>query len=98
MLDHLLDEGHLEVEAISGTSAGAMNAAAFADGMDRGGREEAHRTLDNFWTNISQAAQAGPLQPTPFDRYSSGWNLDHSVGFVAFDMLTRMLFPTSSIR
>lgn len=93
VLDRLLDEDRLEVEAISGTSAGAMNAAVFADGMGRGGREEARRALDHFWTSVSQAAQAGPLQPTPFDRYSNGWNLDHSAGFVAFDMLTRMLSP-----
>ncbi|MBL0898332.1 MAG: patatin-like phospholipase family protein, partial [Reyranella sp.] len=93
VLDRLLDEERLEVEAISGTSAGAMNAAVFADGMGRGGREEARRALEAFWTNISQASQAGPLQPTPFDRYASGWNLDHSAAFVAFDMLTRMLSP-----
>lgn len=93
VLDRLLDEDRLEVEAISGTSAGAMNAAVFADGMGRGGREEARRALDKFWSNISKAAQAGPLHPTPFDRYASGWNLDHSAAFVAFDMLTRMLSP-----
>jgi NTE family protein len=93
VLDRLLDEDRLEVEAISGTSAGAMNAAVFADGMGRGGREEARRALDNFWSNISQATQSGPLQPTPFDRYASGWNLDHSAAFVTFDMLTRMLSP-----
>ena len=93
VLDRLLDEDRLEVEAISGTSAGAMNAAVFADGMGRGGREEARRALDNFWSNISQATQTGPLQPTSFDRYANGWNLDHSVAFVAFDMLTRMLSP-----
>lgn len=93
VLDRLLDEDRLEVEAISGTSAGAMNAAVFADGMGRGGREEARRALDGFWTNISRASQAGPLQPTPFDRYATGWNLDHSAAFLAFDMLTRMLSP-----
>ncbi len=93
VLDRLLDEDRLEVEAISGTSAGAMNAAVFADGMGRGGREEARRALDKFWSNISKAARAGPLHPTPFDRYASGWNLDHSAAFVAFDMLTRMLSP-----
>jgi len=93
VLDRLLDDERIEVEAISGTSAGAMNAAVFADGMGRGGRDEARRSLDAFWTNISQAAQGGPLQPTPFDRFASGWNLDHSAAFVAFDMLTRMLSP-----
>lgn len=93
VLDRLLDDERLEVEAISGTSAGAMNAAVFADGMGRGGREEARRALDAFWANISEASRVGPLQPTPFDQYASGWNLDHSAAFVAFDMLTRMLSP-----
>lgn len=93
VLDRLLEDERIEVEAISGTSAGAMNAAVFADGMGRGGRDEARRALDGFWGNISQAAQTGPLQPSPFDQYASGWNLDHSAAFVAFDMLTRMLSP-----
>jgi NTE family protein len=93
VLDRLLDEERLEVEAISGTSAGAMNAAVFADGMGRGGRDEARRALDMFWENISKAALYGPLQPTPFDKASRGWNLDHSAAFIAFDMLTRMLSP-----
>jgi NTE family protein len=93
VLDRLLEDERLEVEAISGTSAGAMNAAVFADGMGRGGRDEARRALEVFWTNISQAAQTGPLQPSPFDQLASGWNLDHSAAFVAFDMLTRMLSP-----
>jgi NTE family protein len=93
VLDRLLEDERIEVEAISGTSAGAMNAAVFADGVGRGGRDEARRALDAFWANISQAAQAGPLQPSPFDQFANGWNLDHSAAFVAFDMLTRMLSP-----
>ena len=93
VLDRLLEDDRVEVEAVSGTSAGAMNAAVFADGMGRGGRDEAKRALEAFWCNISQASQYGPLQPTPFDQATSGWNLDHSAAFVAFDMLTRMLSP-----
>ena len=93
VLDRLLEEERLEVEAISGTSAGAMNAAVFADGMGRGGRAEARRALEAVWRNISQAAQYGPLQPSPFDQSANGWNLDHSATFVAFDLLTRMLSP-----
>jgi NTE family protein len=93
VLDRLLEEERLEVEAISGTSAGAMNAAVFADGLGRGGRPEARRALETFWRNISDAARYGPLQPTPFDHMARGWNLDHSAAFVAFDLLTRMLSP-----
>lgn len=93
VLDRLLEDDRVEVEAVSGTSAGAMNAAVLADGMGRGGRAEARRALETFWHNISRASQVGPLQPTPFDHFASGWNLDHSAAFVAFDMLTRMLSP-----
>ena len=45
VLDRLLEEDRLEVEAISGTSAGAMNAVVFADVMGRGGRPEARRSV-----------------------------------------------------
>src|SRR5260370_13779334 len=93
VVDRLLEEERLEVEAISGPAGGAMNAAVFADGMGRDGRAEAKRALETFWRNISQAAQYGPLQPSPFDQASNGWNLDHSAAFIAFDLLTRMLSP-----
>jgi NTE family protein len=64
VLDRLLDDGRIEVEAISGTSAGAMNAAVFADGMGRGGREEARRALDPSGP-ISAGFAGGPLRPAP---------------------------------
>ena len=41
VLDHLLEDGRLEVEAISGTSADALNAVAMADGLMRGGPDAA---------------------------------------------------------
>ena len=53
VLDRLLEEDRLEVEAISGTSAGAMNAAVFADGMGRGGRAEAKRALETAEDGIT---------------------------------------------
>ena len=37
VLDRLLEKSRLRIEAISGTSAGAMNAAALADGWTEGG-------------------------------------------------------------
>ena len=52
VLDRLLDEERLEAAAISGTSAGAMNAAVFADGMGRGGRAEAKRSPEMFWQSV----------------------------------------------
>ncbi len=37
VLDHLLEDGRLTIEGISGTSAGAVNAVMLADGLARGG-------------------------------------------------------------
>ncbi|MGB8430476.1 MAG: patatin-like phospholipase family protein, partial [Pseudolabrys sp.] len=39
VLDHLLEDGRLTIEGISGASAGAVNAVMLADGLARGGRE-----------------------------------------------------------
>jgi NTE family protein len=93
VLDRLLEDERLEVEAISGTSAGAMNAAVFADGYGRGGRDEAKRALEAFWHNISETTRFSPLQPSMFDRMRGDWNLDHSPAFLGFDLLTRMMSP-----
>jgi NTE family protein len=45
VLDRLLEDERLAIRAISGTSAGAMNAVALADGMAEGGREGAREAL-----------------------------------------------------
>lgn len=45
VLDRLLEEPWLRIEAISGTSAGAMNAAVLVDGWMQGGAEELAQRL-----------------------------------------------------
>ena len=52
VLDRLLDEEDIEVAGISGTSAGALNGAAFKAGWIRGGREGARATLDELWARM----------------------------------------------
>ena len=47
VLDDLLHDGRIEIEGISGTSAGAVNAVMVADGLLRGGPEEARKRLAN---------------------------------------------------
>jgi NTE family protein len=56
VLDALLADGRLSFEAISATSAGAMNAVVLADGMARGGSEGARRRLAAFWRAVSIAS------------------------------------------
>ncbi len=73
VLDRLLDEPKLKIEAISGTSAGAINAAALASGYVKGGREGARKSLDHFWNSVGAASYSissstgvhGALLPNP---------------------------------
>ncbi len=58
VLDRLLDEDRLEINGISGTSAGAMNAAMFKTGIIHGGRDGARDHLGRFWGSIRDQAQA----------------------------------------
>lgn len=59
VLDRLLEDERLEIEAVSGASAGAMNAAVLADGLQAGGRAGARDALRRFWTAIGRAAPGG---------------------------------------
>ena len=65
VLDRLLDEDRLEIEAVSATSAGAMNAAALKTGLVAGGsRAAAQAQLAAFWGSISRIGRlAGAPNP-----------------------------------
>ena len=67
VLDRLLEERWLTIDGISGTSAGAMNAAVMADGHARAGNEGAREALEAFWRKVSDAAAFSPLQRSPLD-------------------------------
>jgi NTE family protein len=53
VLDQLLEDGRVEIEGISGASAGALNAVMLADGLTRGGPDEARQRLADFWRAVS---------------------------------------------
>jgi NTE family protein len=93
VLDRLLEEEWLRIAAISGTSAGAMNAAVLADGWTEGGAEGARRALANFWQRVSRAATFSPLRRSPFDRLMGRWSLDTSPAYIAMDLMSRLLSP-----
>src|SRR4051812_11169747 len=55
VLDRLLEEG-IELDAISGASAGAINAVLLASGLTKGGPEEARASLERFWSGVGQSS------------------------------------------
>ena len=67
VLDWLLEDGRLAIEAISATSAGAMNAVVLACGMATGGPGAARKNLHDFWQEVSR-------MDILFDFISSPWN------------------------
>src|SRR5665647_486147 len=71
VLDHLLEDGRLTVEGISGTSAGAVNAVMLADGLKRGGPEEARKRLADFWRAASLGGDLPAVQRAVTDRLFS---------------------------
>ncbi|GAA4229981.1 NTE family protein [Sagittula marina] len=52
VLDRLLEDEEIEVAAISGASAGALNGAAFKAGMVQGGRDGARAALNQVWNKV----------------------------------------------
>jgi NTE family protein len=71
VLDQILSDERLSIEGISGTSAGAMNAVMLADGLCRGGREEAQKRLADFWRSASSNGNLPVLQRAVVERLLS---------------------------
>ena len=93
VLDKLLEDGRLEFEGISGTSAGAMNAVVMADGFMRNGNCGARERLRHFWKAVSESAKYSPVQRAPLDVLMGNWTLDTSVGYNFFDWLSKFSSP-----
>ncbi len=93
VLDRLLEDERIEIEAISGTSAGAMNAAVIADGIMRDGPDGARSALAEFWKAVSEAGRNSPIQRTPIDVFMGNWSLDNSPSYLFFDLLNRVASP-----
>jgi len=93
VLDRLLEDDFLEIQAISGTSAGAMNAVALADGYAAEGSAGARARLNEFWRAISRAARFSPVRRSLIDRLLGQWSLDGSPGYHLLEALTRTVSP-----
>jgi NTE family protein len=93
VLDRLLEEPWLRIDGISGTSAGAMNAAALVYGHSLRGNDGARDALEAFWRRVSEAGRFSPFQRGPLDVLLGRWTLDNSPAFIAMDMAARLFSP-----
>jgi NTE family protein len=95
VLDRLLEEPWLKIEAISGTSAGAMNGAVLVSGYMKGGAGDARAALDAYWSRVADSARFSPIQRSPLDRIMNRWSLDTSPGYLTMDLMSRVVSPYS---
>jgi len=94
VLDRLLQEEDLVIEALSGSSAGAINAVVVADGYARGGgRQGARRALDTFWRTLGATATLSPLQRTPLDRMAPTFTMAYSPFYHLLEMAGALAGP-----
>lgn len=94
VIDRLLEDERIKIEALCGTSAGAMNATVTAYGLHIGGRDKARELLYEFWKKISDYSYFSLLQPSWFDKEYDFGNMDTSLGYFFFDMMSLMFSPT----
>lgn len=96
ILDRLLEDGRLEVEGVSATSAGAMNAAVLAHGLKEGGRAGARAALADFWRDVSRAGERySPFRQLPWEGLMNGGKhtLEHSPAYFWTDLMLRVFSP-----
>jgi NTE family protein len=93
VLDYLLEDERIDIEGISGTSAGAMNAVMLADGLARGGAAEARKRLDAFWRAASLDGDLPALQRGVMDRLFSFTPYEGSPVQAWFDAISRYVSP-----
>ena len=96
VLDRLLDDPDIEIAAISGTSAGALNGAAFKAGMIEAGREGARANLAWLW---GQVALTGDLRLTHWINTVNPSTamishvIEHSLPFSVLEAASRVTSP-----
>src|SRR3954464_4296629 len=88
VIDALLADGRLAIEAVTGASAGAINAVVLVEGWLEGGIDGARSQLETFWKRVSLDGSLSALQRGLFDRILGYWNSQ-----VWNDVLARSFSP-----
>ncbi len=94
VLDRFLDEEDIEVAAITGTSAGALNGAAFKSGMVRDGRFGARESLNGLWSRMGAVGDmrlANWMQSLEPAQIAQA--MEYSLPFSVGDAWSRMVSP-----
>ncbi len=92
--DKILEDPRIDVAAISGASAGAVNAVALAYGLHKGGADGARETLEKLWRAVSDAGEIySPVRGNPFALFFGGTDVVNALSYQVFDAITRTFSP-----
>ncbi len=93
VLDRLLQQPDLSIAAISGSSAGALNAVALAAGFEEGGAPGARAKLEELWNRVASLADLNPLPSTSLPHIAPPLGIDWSPSHFLFETITRYFSP-----
>jgi NTE family protein len=94
VLDRLLEDDSIVFNGISGTSAGALNAAVLATGLHRGGRVAAREALTEFWRDVSRSGSIfSPFSASQNHAITDGFSLDKMPGYQWMSTFFRSFSP-----
>jgi len=94
VLDRLLEDDSLVFNGISGTSAGALNAAVMATGFHKGQREGAREALTGFWRDVSRSGSIfSPFSASQTHAINEGLQLDKMPGYQWVSSFFRSFSP-----
>ncbi|WP_211440747.1 patatin-like phospholipase family protein [Collimonas humicola] len=92
-LDRLLEEPRIDIEGISGASAGAMNAVVMSYGMATGGRDGARQALADFWDSVSTRDLYSFMRPDALSEAGIASQATSSALLKHMFSVTRMFSP-----
>ena len=94
VVDRFLEDGRIEIEGMSATSAGTLNAIAYGWGAMRGGPERARQALEELWGEVSKAgALYSPVRQWPGEKSWPGTAALPGLTFGLFSAWTRLFSP-----
>src|SRR5580693_5995460 len=93
VLEQILSDERLVIEGVSGASAGAVNAVMLADGLARGGREEAQKRLADFWRAASSTGNVPAMQREVLQRLLSFTPLEGTPVQAWFNAVSKYFSP-----
>lgn len=93
VLDRILEDERLQIAALSGASAGAMNAVVLAEGLSKGGPAGARAALRTFWESVGELGGSS----NALGRFLASWTPDWAKSSPAFSPFTFWLDAISRV-